>query len=60
MTITEIRAISGLNKTKFAEYYKIPYRTLQDWEAGISNPPGYLVEMLERLVRIDFTKSDSA
>lgn len=60
MTITEIRAISGLNKTKFAEYYKIPYRTLQDWEAGISNPPRYLLEMLNRLVRIDFTKSDSA
>ncbi len=60
MTITEIRAITGLKMTKFAEYYKIPYRTLQDWEAGKSNPPAYLLEMLERLVKIDFTKSDSA
>jgi len=60
MTIAEIRNITRLNKTKFAERYNIPYRTLQDWEAGKSNPPGYLLEMLERLVKIDFTKSDSA
>ena len=56
MTITEIRAISGLNKTKFAEKYNIPYRTLQDWEAGIRNPPSYVLDLLERVVRADFTQ----
>jgi DNA-binding transcriptional regulator YiaG len=54
MTITEIRAISGLNKTKFAELYNIPYRTLQDWEAGKSNPPAYVLPLLERVVKMDF------
>ena len=54
MTITEIRAISRLNKTKFAEFYKIPYRTLQDWEAGKSKPPAYVLPLLERCVREDF------
>lgn len=54
MTITEIRAISGLNKTKFAEKYNIPYRTLQDWEAGKSKPPVYVLPLLERVVKIDF------
>ena len=56
MTITEIRAISGLNKTKFAERYNIPYRTLQDWEAGKSKPPVYVLPLLERCVRADFTQ----
>lgn len=54
MTITEIRAISGLNKTKFAELYNIPYRTLQDWEAGKRNPPAYVLSLLERVVKMDF------
>ena len=54
MTITEIRAISGLNKTKFAELYNIPYRTLQDWEAGKSKPPAYVLPLLERVVKMDF------
>ena len=54
MTITEIRAISGLNKTKFAEKYNIPYRTLQDWEAGKSKPPVYVLPLLERVVKMDF------
>jgi DNA-binding transcriptional regulator YiaG len=54
MTITEIRAISGLNKTKFAELYNIPYRTLQDWEAGKRNPPAYVLPLLERVVKMDF------
>ena len=54
MTIIEIRAISGLNKTKFAEFYKIPYRTLQDWEAGKSKPPAYVLPLLERCVKEDF------
>jgi DNA-binding transcriptional regulator YiaG len=54
MTITEIRNITGLNKTKFAEFYKIPYRTLQDWEAGKSKPPAYVLPLLERCVKEDF------
>ena len=54
MTITEIRAISRLNKTKVAEKYNIPYRTLQDWEAGKSKPPAYVLPLLERCVNEDF------
>lgn len=53
-SITEIRAISGLNRTKFAEKYGIPYRTIQDWEAGKSKPPAYVLPLLERCVREDF------
>ena len=56
MTITEIRALSGLNKTKFAERYGIPYRTLQDWEAGKRKPPSYVLPLLERAVKMDYRR----
>lgn len=58
MTITEIRAISGLNKTKFAEKYNIPYRTLQDWESGKNKPPAYVEMLLEKVVRYEFEEKD--
>ena len=58
MTITEIRAISGLNKTKFAEKYNIPYRTLQDWESGKNKPPTYVELLLEKVVRYEFEEKD--
>ena len=54
MTITEIRAITGLKMTKFAALYGIPYRTLQDWESGRSSPPAYVLPLLERCVKQDF------
>jgi DNA-binding transcriptional regulator YiaG len=54
MTIIEIRALSGLDKAKFARYYNIPYRTLQDWENGKSKPPIYVLPLLERCVKEDF------
>jgi len=56
MTITEIRSISGLNKTKFAERYNIPYRTLQDWEAGKSNPPEYVRLLLGKVVTYEYKR----
>ncbi len=54
MTITEIRNLTGLKMTKFAELYGIPYRTLQDWESGRSSPPAYVLPLLERCVKQDF------
>ena len=46
-TFKEIREQSGMNKTKFAEYFKIPYRTVQNWEAGIRECPPYLLELMK-------------
>lgn len=61
MTITEIRALTGLPMSKFAQKYEIPYRTLQKWEFSKDNPnyrecPIYVNHMLERLVKSDFCK----
>lgn len=54
MTITEIRQLTGLSMTAFAKLYGIPYRSLQNWEAGIREPPPYLLTLLERVVKADF------
>lgn len=53
MKIEEIRNLTHLNRTKFAERYGIPLRTMEDWEHGKANPPAYVVDLLERVVRED-------
>ncbi len=53
MTIKEIRALSGLSQSKFAEQYNISINTLQAWEAGRRTPPEHTRTMLERLVTED-------
>jgi len=59
MNIKKIRELSGLNVRQFTERYKIPYTTFHDWDTGKSNPPVYVLELLERVVRIDFNKEES-
>lgn len=53
MTIKEIRALTGLSAQKFGDKYKIPLRTIQNWEGGTRKAPGYIIELLERVVRED-------
>ncbi len=47
MTIKELRTASGMTRNAFAEYFEIPYRTLQDWEIGNRKPPEYLVKLIK-------------
>lgn len=51
--IYRIRKSSGLTRNAFAEKYHIPIRTLEKWERSEITPADYLIEWLERLVRID-------
>lgn len=56
MTSKEIREISGLSRVDFSKKYNIPLRTLENWDSGIRIPPDYVLNLLERVVRIDFEK----
>ena len=52
MTFKELREQSGMSRTRFAEYFEIPYRTVQSWELhGISKEgrqcPEYLLKLME-------------
>lgn len=46
MTFQELRELSSMNMTQFAKYFGIPYRTVQDWNAGRSNCPPYLIDLM--------------
>lgn len=52
--IRRIRELTGLSMNKFCAKYRIPSRTLQDWEYGRNEPAEYTVDLLERAVREDF------
>ena len=51
--LLELRTKTGLNRKVFAEYLKIPYRTLQDWELGNNPMPEYIYRLIEYQVKMD-------
>lgn len=59
MTFKELREQSGMNMKRFSEYFGIPYRTIQNWEAGVNKCPEYLLDLIgyklknEGLIRAD-------
>ena len=53
MNIKEIRQLTGLSQGKFAAKYGIPIGTLHHWEAGDREPPEYVLNLIEKVVRID-------
>ena len=54
-TIKEIRQATGLSQSKFCEALNIPKRTLQDWEQGLRQCPGYVAELIAYRVENDPT-----
>lgn len=59
ITISEMRKLLGLSRAAFSRLYKIPIRTLENWEAGINTPPDYVMYLLERAVKEDFKNPDA-
>lgn len=51
--LIELRKTTGLNRKQFAEYFGIPYRTVQDWELGKRQMPEYLLRLMEYRIRIE-------
>lgn len=47
MTFNELRKKSGMNQTKFAEYFGIPLRTVQNWSLCVNKCPEYLLELMK-------------
>lgn len=41
-----LRKSTGMNRRQFAEYFGIPYRTVQDWELGNRTMPEYLLRLM--------------
>ena len=53
VNIREMRMQLGDTQSEFAARYHIPFRTIQNWEAGVRRPPEYLADLLEQRVRTD-------
>lgn len=53
MNIREMRIMLGDTQTEFAKRYNVPFRSIQNWETGLRNPPEYIVELLEYRVKTD-------
>lgn len=49
-----IRERSGLSRQEFAKKYEIPIRTLEKWERHETEPAGYIISLLDRVVGEDF------
>lgn len=51
--VKALRERMGMNRSEFCEYFGIPYRTVQDWEAGKRKLPEYLLRLLWYRARIE-------
>ena len=49
----KIRESTGMNRKEFADYLKIPYRTMQEWELGRRTMPDYVMELVDFRVKHD-------
>ncbi len=53
MNIREMRHRLGDTQSEFAARYNIPFRTIQNWEAGVRKPPEYVINLLEKRIQTD-------
>lgn len=51
--IKELRLKSKMSQSEFARKYGIPLSTLRKWEQFVSNPPKYVVDLIESSIPIN-------
>lgn len=47
MDVKKLREDMGMNRREFCDYFEIPYRTVQDWEAGKREMPDYVLRLMK-------------
>ena len=60
MDIHEMRSMLGDTQSEFSARYNIPFRTVQNWEAGVRRPPAYMLELLTQRVQEDLVNRKTA
>ena len=50
MTIKEMRNRTGLSQNKFGKLLNIPTINISRWEQGVSNPPEYVINLIEEVL----------
>ncbi len=51
MTIKEMRTASGMTQQQFSDLFSIPKRSIENWEGGKRECPGYLLRLIEYYLR---------
>ena len=51
--IRQLRKDLGLTQATFAEKFRIPLRTIQDWEYEKREPRSYIIYMMHRIIELE-------
>ena len=52
--VKELREKMGMNRREFSDYYGIPYRSVQDWEAEKRELPEYLLRLMKYRAEVEY------
>ena len=52
--VKEFREKMGMNRRELSDYYGIPYRTVQDWEAEKRELPEYLLRLMKYRAEVEY------
>ena len=52
--VKELREKMGMTRREFSDYYGIPYRTVQDWEAEKRELPEYLLRLMKYRAEVEY------
>ena len=58
--IKELRESTGMTRKEFCEYFKIPYRTMSEWERDGRHAPDYLIRLLDYYIRVEMLKQNES
>ena len=53
MNIVDMRRKLGMSQSQFASKFNIPVKTVQKWEQGLSTPPVYVPELIQRVIELE-------
>ena len=56
-SMKQLREITGLTQRMFSYRFNIPLDSVINWENRRRKPPVYVVEMLERIISLDWAES---
>ena len=54
--LIDLRKSTGMTRREFADYFEIPYRTIQEWELGNRKMPEYLLRLMIYKIRVEEKK----
>ena len=52
--LKKLRTKTGLNRKQFADFFGIPLRTMEDWEAGKRKMPDYLLHLMTYKIQTEY------